>query len=109
MKYNNTDFIQLSRIIFAEKYKSLSVNAKWLYCVLNELEHRYSRPEDGLFYRTNEELASDAGMSLPTLKRAKKELVEAGLINIYKSHFISNGMKSKKYVTGYRILSEVKK
>lgn len=104
MKYNNTYFIQLSRAIFENKYKSLSVNAKWLYCVLNELEHRYSRESDGLFYRTNEELAEDAGMSLATLKRAKKELAESGLVEICKVHFVTGGVRSKKKVTGYRIV-----
>lgn len=107
MKYNNTYFIQLSRTIFDDKYKTLSVNAKWLYCVLNELEHRFSRESDGLFYRTNEELAEDSGMSLATLKRAKKELAESGLIEICKVHFITNGVKSKKQITGYRISSTV--
>lgn len=104
MKYNNTFYIQLSRVIFTEKYKSLSTSAKWLYCVLNELEYRYSR-EDGLFYRTNEELARDAGISLATLKRAKKELVSSCLITTIQTNLKEkeSGKTGKTKITVYKL------
>ena len=38
MKHGNSNYLQLSRSIFTEKYKTLSNNAKWLFVVLNELE-----------------------------------------------------------------------
>lgn len=77
------------------------------FLVQRKQEKEKSRESDGLFYRTNEELAEDSGMSLATLKRAKKELAESGLIEICKVHFITNGVKSKKQITGYRISSTV--
>lgn len=57
MKHGNSNYLQLSRSIFTEKYKTLSINAKWLFVVLNELEQRYTGDEKDYFFRTNEELA----------------------------------------------------
>ena len=46
MKYNNKHYIQLSRDIFTDEYKTLSVNAKWLFVVLlsalNNKSHKYN-------------------------------------------------------------------
>lgn len=99
-------YIQLSRNIFKDEYKSLSINAKWLYTFLNELEHRYTNSNDGWFFRSNELLAEDTGMSLPTLKRAKKELLETGLVEHFLAHFEDpeTKKKSKKKISAYRIL-----
>lgn len=105
MKYNNTYFIQLSRAIFEDKYKSMSVNAKWLYCVLVELEHKYTGNDKSWFFRTDEELAEDSGMSLRTVRRAKQELKDSGLVNIGYAHYIDSetGKKSKKKLTTFSI------
>ena len=80
--------MQLSRHLFADKYKTLSINAKWLYVVLNELEQRYTGNDKDWFFRTDAELAEDAGMSEKTLKRAKAELKETGLIKVSLAHWI---------------------
>lgn len=110
MKYNNSNYIQLSRNLFSDKYKNLTVSAKWLYVVLNELEHKYTSPDKRCFYRTDEELALDANLSVRTTKRAKSELKESGLIKIGKSHFVDeNGNRSKASVTIYEIPRSEKK
>lgn len=105
MKYGNDYYLQLSRHLFADKYKSLSINAKWLYVVLNELEQRYSGKDANWFYRTDEQLAQDAGMSIKTLKRAKAELKESGLVEVSFMHWVDKetGKKSKKKITAYTI------
>ena len=105
MKYGNDYYLQLSRHLFADKYKNMSINAKWLYVVLNELEQRFTGKDKDWFFRTDEELAKDAGMSEKTLKRAKAELRETGLIEVSLAHYIDKetGKKSKKKVTAYKI------
>lgn len=105
MKYGNTFYIQLSREIFTDNYKSLSINAKWLYVVLNELEHRFTGKNADFFTRSNNQLCEDAGMSLSTLKRAKAELVKTDLIETWKCHFVYKDTKKKSTMsyTAYRI------
>lgn len=79
------NYVKLSRDIFHEKYKDLSTSAKWLYCVLTNLEYKYRSDKNNVFYRTNNDLVGDSGMSLASVKRAKKELLDAGLIRkLYK-------------------------
>ena len=100
MKYGNDFYLQLSRHLFADKYKKMSINAKWLYVVLNELEQRYTGKDANWFFRTDADLAVDAGMSEKTLKRAKAELKESGLVEISIMHWVDKetGKKSKKKV-----------
>jgi hypothetical protein len=109
-KHGNTFFIQLSRRIFDERYAGLSVNARWLYVVLVELEHRYTADSNrDFFLRTNTELADDTGMSISTLKRAKAELLELDLVQTWQSHYIVNRetkKMSEKHYTAYRIIRE---
>lgn len=76
MKRKQGNYLHLSRKVFNdERYNNLSINAKWLYVVLNELEHKYTGDKEDFFWRSNEDLAKDCGYSLPTLKRAKRELL----------------------------------
>ena len=106
MKHNNSDYLQLSRKVFRPEYDYLSNNAKWLFVVLNELEQRFTGKKEDFFFRTNENLASDAGIGIAKLKRVKAELVKSDLIHTWRMHFIDNktGKKSEKTVTAYRIL-----
>ena len=68
MKRKDRFFLQLSRKLFHDpEFQKLSINAKWLYVVLNELEHRFSGNKEDFFFRSNNDLAKDAGFSLPTL------------------------------------------
>lgn len=103
MKYKDGNYLQLSREIFRDdKFQEMSINAKWLYVVLCELEHQFIGKND-YFFRSNEDLAKDAGMSLATLKRAKKELEP--FIQTWQVQWKDPKVKkpSRKHVTAYRI------
>jgi len=106
VKNGNEFFMELSRCLFTEPYCNLSQNAKWLFVVLNELEQRYTGDNTDFFFRSNDDLANDANMSLSALKRTKIELVKTDLIEVWRMHFINKetGKKSEKNVTAYRIL-----
>ena len=109
-KHGNINYLQVSRLLFNEEpYKSLSNNAKWLYVILKELEHRYTGKKEHSFYRSNDELAQDASFSLSTLKRAKAELLSTDLVETWRAHFVYNKgtpqeKLSEKRVAHYRIL-----
>lgn len=105
MKRKEGFYIQLSRNLFYDPgFQGLSVAAKWLYVVLCELEHKFG-DQTGIFYRTNRDLSKDTGLSLPTLKRAKKELLQAEVISAWQMRWIDNetGKKSEKHVTAFQL------
>lgn len=108
MKYNNTFYMQVSRAIFDEQHSDLSLGAKSLFFLLNELEQRYCSKETDYFYRSNEDLAQDLNISLGTLKKYKSELLNKApdLVQSCKVFWKdkATGKRSKKHVTGYRIL-----
>ena len=106
MKHGNSFYLELTRELFTEEYKTLSNGAKWLFVVLNELEQRYTGKGCDFFYRTNEDLAKDAGIGLTQLKAYKKELQNTGLVQMWNGHFVDDetGKKSKKKFSCYRIL-----
>lgn len=95
MKYQTRNYMQLPRVLHTDDYKHLSINAKWLYITLKELEQRYCGHGKDTFIRSNSKLAEDAGMSLPTLKRAKAELEATDLISVKHDNF--------KAITEYEI------
>lgn len=80
---------------------NLSRSAKWLYVVLSYLYSQYGF-KTGYFYRTNEQLLEDAGISQMTLKTAKKELVDAGYIKVW--HHNTNENTKNIRVCFYSIL-----
>lgn len=103
-KHGNKFYLELPRKIFTDEYKSLSTNAKWLYAVLNELEHRFSAGgTDGSFFQSDKDLSEASGIKLTSLKAAKKELAQSGLIETRQGHFGEEGKQSKRHVTYYRI------
>ena len=106
MKHGNEFYLQLTRKLFTEEYKNLSKNAKWLFIVLNELEQRYTGEKEDFFFRTNVDLANDAGMKMSTMKDAKAELLKVDLVQSWQMHFkdAETGKLSEKKVTAYRIL-----
>lgn len=105
MKHGNTFYLELTRELFTEEYSTLSIGAKWLFVVLNELEQRYTGKECDFFYRTDAELSEDANISLATLKRYKAELRDSGLVKMWNGHFkYPDGKKSEKKFSCYRIL-----
>jgi hypothetical protein len=103
VKRKQGNYLHLSRKLFNDpEFQQLSLYAKWLYVVLNELEHRFTGAKKDFFFRSNEELAEDSGMSISQVKRAKDEL--RPLVQMWKMHWIDErGKKSRKYVTAYRI------
>lgn len=109
MKRKQGNYLQLSRLLFRddnEIFNTLSYQAKWLYVVLNELEHKFSGTnKEDYFWRSNEELARDTGMKLSTLKQAKKELQDKNVVQSWQMHWRdpTTGKKSEKHVTAYRI------
>lgn len=106
-KYGKRFYLQLSREIFTDKYKSLSTNAKWLYVMLNELEHRFTDGnENSNFFQSDKDLAEVSGIKMTALKAAKKELIASGLVETWQGHFESNGKRSQKHITYYRIIAE---
>lgn len=105
MKYRNSNYMQLSRLIFNDKYAGLSNGAKWLFVVLNELEQRYCGTKNDFFTRSDSELANDAGISLSKLKRDKAELLQTDLVQSWQAHWIygESKKKSERHITAYRI------
>lgn len=102
MKYNNTYFMQVSRVIWDIE---LSDHGKLLFLWLNELEQRYTGTKQNYFYRTDETLAKDMKWNIKTLQKAKKELKESGLIKTSRVRFVDKeGKKSTYWMTGYTIL-----
>lgn len=104
-KYGNSYYLELTRKLWESPYKELSINAKWLYCTLKELEQRYcGRNGRNFFIRSNEELCIDSGLGITTLKKAKTELAKSKLIIIGKAHWKQeNGKLSEKHITSYTI------
>lgn len=106
MKHGNTFYLELTREIFSEEYADLSVGAKWLFVVLNELEQRYTGKDCDFFFRTDEQLVKDTGFSINTLRKYKAELKNTDLIKIGKGHWRNpdTGKKSENHFTAYKIL-----
>jgi len=103
-KYKEGNYIQLSRELFNDdRFKGLSLNAKWLYVVLNELEHKFTRRKENYFFRSNEDLANDTGLSISSVKRAKEEL--RSVVQMWQMHWkdTETGKLSKKKITAFRI------
>lgn len=106
MKYGNTYYLQLTREIFSDKYSFLSNGAKWLFVWLNELEHKFTGAEKDFFFRTDQELAKDLCVTLPTLRKYKAELKETDLVEMWLSPFIDTetNKRTSRHVTCYRII-----
>lgn len=81
--------------------EKLSRSAKWLYVVISYLYSQYGF-KTGYFYRTNEQLENDSGIENRTLKKCKKELVDAGYIKVW-HHNTNENMKNIR-VCFYSIL-----
>ena len=105
MKHHNDFYLQLTRELFTDKYRDISHGAKWLFVVLNDLEQRYTDNDVDYFFRTDAELADDAGLSLSTVKRYKAELKRSGLVEIWTTHLIGQrGIRTERQRTCYRLL-----
>ena len=107
MKYKPSNFNEVWNEIFQdEEFLKLSSNAKWLYFVLNRLEHRLTGNKPSGFYRSNEDLIKDCNLSDKTLRRAKQELIKTKWVKFKLIHWEGNmpGKKSKKHISYYELL-----
>lgn len=107
MKYNNSHFMQVSRKLFEYSFEELPHYSRYIFFVMNELEHKYTGDRgQQYFYRSNKELALDCGLSVKTIQRYKKYLIDLKLIKHWKMHFFDE--ETKKYsehrVSAYQIL-----
>ena len=102
--YKDGSFLQISRSLFTNGYfVELSSGAKELYLWLKELEHRYSN-ENGWFCRTDQQINEESNISISSIKRYRKELLESGLIVYRQSRWESEtGMKSKERISCYKV------
>jgi hypothetical protein len=81
MKYRREYFLQFPRKVFKlPQFNDLSINAKWLFTCLIELEHRFTGPHEDIFYYSDQGLSEMSGIPLRTCKRCKSELRASGLI-----------------------------
>ena len=105
-KHNNVNFLQLNREIFNGRYAELHYLAKWLYAVLTELEHRYTGIKEDFFFRATQDLEKDTGMSGKTIRKYRKQLIDAGLLQTWQMHWVNpeTKKKSEKSVTAFRVL-----
>jgi len=106
MKYDNSFFMQVSRKLFQYSYEELPVYSRWIFTVLNELEQRFTGKGEDFFFRSDSDLANDCGLSVRTIQRYKKHLIDLDMVQHWNMHFINTdtGKKSEKKISAYRIL-----
>ena len=105
----NGNYFPFPRSIFKhEGFKKLSISARLLFFYLLEAEHQYTGEKVGYFFRSNEDLSVDTGLSNKTIVEAKKEFKEhiPDLIHIGWVHWWTDDKhikQSKKKVTSFTI------
>lgn len=102
--YDYGDWFKCSKEIVRDK--NISQSAKWLYVVLSCHNNMFGKNK-GFFTRTNEDLKADVGMSDKTLKKAKKELIDNGYIEVWHNNLWQNADHDKQTtfkICYYRIL-----
>ena len=106
MKYQTDDFIQIPRYIFRDiNFLSLSAGAKGMYLILKELEHQYTNEDHSIFFHSDAAISKMLNVSDKTVRKYKKELVNAGLIEKIVSKIPNiDGSKSEQSITCYKII-----
>ena len=106
MKYQTDDFIQIPRYIFRDiNFLNLSAGAKAMYLILKELEHQYTNENNSIFFKSDAAISKMLNVSDKTVRKYKKELVNAGLIVKIVSKIPNiDGSKSEQSITCYRII-----
>ena len=129
MKELTRNFDRMPRLFWLKRRKdgkfykkgyghSLSVNAKWVFMTLKELENSFTGKENNeetlfwegvrntkdWFYCSNEDLALECNLSVSTVKRAKIELEASKLISTCRVYKVKpDGTKSQHWLCGYYI------
>lgn len=77
----NGNFFRVSHeVVECEDFKALKPASKILYYTLCHLRNRYAEA-NGVFFRSNDNLADDTGLSKKSIVEAKKELKKYGFIS----------------------------
>lgn len=124
-KYDNVKHVNIYKATYGEndkyiKYHALSVNAKWLYQTLKECEHRFTGAKNdstqvifegventkNWFYAGTDKLVFMSGMSKSSVRRARKELIDVGLVRTCNVFFVRDGKKTSRHTYGYFIFGE---
>lgn len=106
-RYTNENYVKITRDIMKS---GLSNKAILLFLWLNELEQRFTSERNfdqrDWFMHTDREISEKSGMSINTVKSAKKELKEKGFIEISRGgwHYTKTGKSGIKQPTVYRII-----
>ena len=97
MKFKGKNFAQFNRDFWKQGVPP-STEAIALYTWLTELEHRYTNGWDGkdYFWQTAEDLARAIGKSVPVVRRSRRELEKAGMIETWLFHPPANSNKNGK-------------
>lgn len=66
-------------VIESKEFKKLNLSAKNLYFIFCKLRNYYA-DENGVFFRSDRDLAKDTGMGTGTIWRARHELLRANFI-----------------------------
>jgi hypothetical protein len=105
MKYRKTHFLQFPRKVFTlPLFNDLSINSKWLFTCLIEMEHRFTGPHDDVFYHSDQGLSEMSGVPLRTFKRCKAELRASGLIKTALQRVKTKaGIEIDKNITVYQL------
>lgn len=103
-KYKTGNYIQISRKAF-KMLEDCKTSTKWLYIVLNELEHKFTGHKKDFFFRSIDDLSLDTELSRPTVILGLQELKSIGLVETWQAHWTDKkGRKSEKHVTAIRML-----
>lgn len=104
MKYKVGNYIQVSRKVF-ERLEGCKTSTKWLYMILNELEHQFTGEKQDFFYRSIDDLADDTELSRPVVIQSLRELERLKLIKTWQGHWKSkSGKLSVKHITAIKVL-----
>lgn len=107
MKHKMFNEFSLPHDVFEDKkFKSLKPCSRIFYCYLAKLKNRYSDNE-GWFFRSMETLAEDTGLSISTLKVAKKELIINHLIDVKRGKMVKTKQRSPDYyrLNGFKVVT----
>ena len=83
-----------------DRFKKIKLSSKYLYCYLAKLKNHYENP-DGWFWHSMKELSHKMKINMKTLKKAKKELLLNGFIEVKRGKYIDS---NKRSADCYRVL-----
>ena len=102
-KVANNQFFVPHNVLEEAKFKNMALSSQMLYIHLCRLKNRMKTEP---FFRDLTTLSNDTGISISTLKRAKKELIKNLYIDIHRDYFKHTGFRSadRFSLNGYRFM-----